>query len=28
MRHWAQRGPTTLANLAILSRRHHRAVHE
>ncbi|MGH7365081.1 MAG: HNH endonuclease, partial [Candidatus Rokuibacteriota bacterium] len=27
MRHWAQGGPTTLANLALLCRRHHRAVH-
>jgi Domain of unknown function (DUF222)/HNH endonuclease len=26
--HWAQGGPTTLANLALLCRRHHRAVHE
>jgi hypothetical protein len=26
--HWAQGGPTTLSNLAILCRRHHRAVHE
>ena len=28
VRHWAQGGPTTLSNLAILCRRHHRAVHE
>ncbi|MGH7403304.1 MAG: HNH endonuclease signature motif containing protein, partial [Candidatus Rokuibacteriota bacterium] len=28
MRHWAQGGPTTLANLLLLCRRHHRAVHE
>jgi 5-methylcytosine-specific restriction endonuclease McrA len=28
LRHWAQGGPTTLSNLAILCRRHHRAVHE
>ena len=28
VRHWAQGGPTTLANLALLCRRHHRAVHE
>ena len=28
MRHWAQGGPTTLSNLALLCRRHHRAVHE
>ena len=28
LRHWAQGGPTTLANLALLCRRHHRAVHE
>ena len=27
-RHWAQGGPTTLSNLALLCRRHHRAVHE
>lgn len=26
--HWAQGGPTTLGNLALLCRRHHRAVHE
>jgi len=26
--HWAPGGPTTLANLALLCRRHHRAVHE
>ena len=26
--HWANGGPTTLSNLAILCRRHHRAVHE
>ena len=28
IRHWAQGGPTTLSNLALLCRRHHRAVHE
>ena len=28
IRHWARGGPTTLANLALLCRRHHRAVHE
>ncbi len=28
MRHWAHGGPTTLSNLAMLCRRHHRAVHE
>jgi len=28
VRHWAQGGPTTLENLALLCRRHHRAVHE
>ena len=28
IRHWAQGGPTSLSNLAILCRRHHRAVHE
>ncbi|HSE03569.1 MAG TPA: hypothetical protein VLK35_05370 [Methylomirabilota bacterium] len=28
MRHWAQGGPTTLTNLLLLCRRHHRAVHE
>jgi len=27
-RHWANGGPTTLSNLAMLCRRHHRAVHE
>jgi hypothetical protein len=26
--HWAQGGPTTLSNLALLCHRHHRAVHE
>jgi hypothetical protein len=26
IRHWAQGGPTTLSNLALLCRRHHRAV--
>jgi hypothetical protein len=26
--HWAQGGPTTLSNLTVLCRRHHRAVHE
>src|SRR5438093_8667648 len=28
IRHWAQGGPTMLSNLALLCRRHHRAVHE
>jgi hypothetical protein len=28
IQHWAQGGPTTLANLALLCRRHHRSVHE
>jgi hypothetical protein len=28
IRHWAQGGPTTVSNLALLCRRHHRAVHE
>jgi hypothetical protein len=28
IRHWANGGPTTLGNLAMLCRRHHRAVHE
>jgi len=28
VRHWAQGGPTTLSNLALLCRLHHRAVHE
>jgi hypothetical protein len=28
IRHWARGGPTTLANLVLLCRRHHRAVHE
>jgi 5-methylcytosine-specific restriction endonuclease McrA len=28
IRHWAQGGPTTLSNLVLLCRRHHRAVHE
>ncbi len=28
IRHWACGGPTTLGNLALLCRRHHRAVHE
>ncbi|MEX2221361.1 MAG: HNH endonuclease signature motif containing protein [Candidatus Rokuibacteriota bacterium] len=28
VRHWAQGGPTTLSNLALLCRRHHHAVHE
>jgi len=28
LRHWADGGPTTLSNLALLCRRHHRAVHE
>src|SRR5207253_1022287 len=28
IRHWAQGGPTTLSNIALLCRRHHRAVHE
>jgi hypothetical protein len=28
LRHWAQGGPTSLDNLTLLCRRHHRAVHE
>src|SRR5438128_2216343 len=28
IRHWANGGPTTLSNLALLCRRHHRTVHE
>ena len=28
IRHWAHGGPTTLSNLALLCRYHHRAVHE
>ena len=28
IRHWADGGPTTLHNLTLLCRRHHRAVHE
>jgi len=28
LRHWAHGGPTALGNLALLCRRHHRAVHE
>jgi hypothetical protein len=28
VRHWARGGPTTLSNLALLCRWHHRAVHE
>jgi hypothetical protein len=28
VRHWAAGGPTTLSNLTLLCRRHHRAVHE
>jgi 5-methylcytosine-specific restriction endonuclease McrA len=28
VRHWAAGGPTTLSNLALLCRRHHRSVHE
>jgi hypothetical protein len=28
IRHWANGGPTTLSNLALLCRRHHRVVHE
>jgi hypothetical protein len=28
IRHWAHGGPTILSNLAMLCRRHHRAVHE
>src|SRR5262249_37406264 len=28
IQHWAQGGSTTLGNLVLLCRRHHRAVHE
>src|SRR5205814_8486278 len=28
IRHWAAGGPTTLSNLVLLCRRHHRSVHE
>jgi 5-methylcytosine-specific restriction endonuclease McrA len=28
VRHWAAGGPTVLSNIALLCRRHHRAVHE
>ena len=28
IRHWASGGPTTLSNLVLLCRRHHRSVHE
>ena len=28
IQHWANGGPTTLSNLVLLCRRHHRAVHE
>jgi 5-methylcytosine-specific restriction endonuclease McrA len=28
VRHWAHGGPTTLSNLVLLCRRHHRAIHE
>jgi len=28
IKHWARGGPTKLSNLALLCRRHHRAVHE
>ena len=28
IKHWARGGPTKLSNLAMLCRRHHRAVHE
>lgn len=28
IKHWAQGGPTTLWNLVLLCRRHHRSVHE
>ena len=28
IQHWAHGGPTTLSNLVLLCRRHHRAVHE
>ena len=28
IRHWAEGGPTTLWNLVLLCRRHHRSVHE
>src|SRR5881398_1908227 len=28
IRHWAHGGPTTMSNLTLLCRKHHRAVHE
>ena len=28
VRHWVHGGPTKLSNLALLCRRHHRAIHE
>jgi hypothetical protein len=28
VRHWAEGGPTTLSNLVLLCRRHHRSIHE
>ena len=28
IRHWARGGPTTLSNLAMLCRSHHRAIHD
>jgi hypothetical protein len=28
IRHWAEGGPTIMSNLAMLCRRHHRALHE
>ncbi len=28
LQHWAEGGPTTVSNLALLCHRHHRAVHE
>ena len=28
IQHWAEGGPTTLSNLVLLCRRHHRSVHE
>lgn len=28
IQHWAHGGPTTLSNLVLLCRRHHRSIHE